>query len=67
MLNAAEERRKRREAAANSQRALAMTAAVSALPFLMKSKPLMLLAVAGGLGFLATKGGGSRQGPPPAE
>ncbi|MND67012.1 hypothetical protein D3C80_584170 [compost metagenome] len=67
MLNAAEERRKRREAAANSQRALAMTAAVSALPLLMKSKPLMLLAVAGGLGFLATKGGGSRQGPPAAE
>jgi uncharacterized protein with PQ loop repeat len=67
MLNAAEERRKRREAAANSQRALAMTAAVSALPLLMKSKPLMLLAIAGGLGDLATKGGGSKQGPPPAE
>lgn len=66
-LNAADERRKRQAAAANSQKALAMTAAVSALPLLMKSKPLMLLAVAGGLGFLATKGGrgsGPRQGPP---
>jgi len=70
ILNAAEERRKKRVAAANSQRALAMTAAVSALPLLMKSKPLLLLAVVGGLGFLATKGGsgiGPRQGPPPAE
>ncbi len=69
MANAADERRKKRIAAANSQKALAMTAAVSALPLLMKSKPLLLLAVAGGLGFLATKGGsglGPKQGPPPA-
>jgi uncharacterized membrane protein len=65
ILNAAEERRKKQEAVANSQRALAMTAAVSALPLLMKSKPLMLLAAAGGLGFLMLKGGkGPRQGPP---
>jgi hypothetical protein len=67
IINSAEGRRKEREAAANGQRALAMTAAVSALPLLMKSKPLMLLAAAGGLGFLAMKGGkGSRRGPPPA-
>jgi hypothetical protein len=67
IANSAEEKRRRQAAAANSNRALAMTAAVSALPILMKSKPLLLLAVAGGLGFLAIKGTGSKDGPPPAE
>jgi ABC-type Na+ efflux pump permease subunit len=68
IANGVEAKRKRQVAVANSNRALAMTAAVSALPLLMKSKPLMLLAAVGGLGFLAMKGGvRPRQGPPPAE
>jgi len=67
IANGVEEKRRREAAAVNSNRALAMTAAVSALPLLMKSKPLMLLAAVGGLGFLAMKGGSGRQGPPPAE
>jgi hypothetical protein len=67
LANSSAERKRREAAAANSSRALAVTAAVSALPILMKSKPLLLLAAVGGLGFLATKGTGSKQGPPPAE
>jgi hypothetical protein len=51
----AEEKRKRQAAATSGSRALMMTAAVSALPVLIRSKPLALLAVAGGLGFLAMK------------
>jgi uncharacterized membrane protein (DUF485 family) len=57
MANSAEEQRKRELAAAQSSRALAMTAAVSAAPMVMKARPLplILLAAAGGLGFLAVK------------
>lgn len=67
IANSAQERRRREAAAANSNKALAITAAVSALPLLLKSKPLLLMAAAGGLGFLAMKGTGSKQVPPPAE
>jgi hypothetical protein len=67
IANGAEQKKKQRVAAANSNRALAVTAAISALPLLVRSKPLMLLAAVGGLGFLALKGTGSRHGPPPAE
>ncbi len=67
LANSATEKRRKEAAAANSGRALAVTAAVSALPLLLKSKPLLVLAAASGLGFLALKGGsGNRQGPPPA-
>jgi hypothetical protein len=55
MVNSAEEKRKRELAAANSRRALMMTAAASALPSLAKSRSIAVLAVAGGLGFLAMK------------
>lgn len=67
IANSAEEKRRREAAAANSNKALAVTAAVSALPILMRSKPLLLLAAVGGLGFLALRGTGSKEGPPPAE
>lgn len=67
LANSATEKRRKEAAAANSGRALAVTAAVSALPLLLKSKPLLVLAAASGLGFLALKGrSGNRQGPPPA-
>jgi ABC-type Na+ efflux pump permease subunit len=55
MANRAEERRKREAAAANSSKALMVTAALSALPMLVKSRPLMLASVAAGLGFLVMK------------
>jgi hypothetical protein len=55
LVNQAEERRKRELAAANSRRALMMTAAASALPTITKSRSLAVLAVAGGLGFVAMK------------
>lgn len=55
LVNQAEERRKRELAAANSRKALMMTAAASAIPTITKSRSLAVLAVAGGLGFLAMK------------
>ena len=57
--NRAEERRKREAASGNSSRALMITAALSALPLVMKSKPLLLLSAAGGLGFLVMKNMGT--------
>ena len=59
LANRAEERRKREAAAANSSKALMVTAALSALPILVKSRPLLLVSVAAGLGFLIMKGTGS--------
>jgi predicted RND superfamily exporter protein len=55
LVNQAEERRKREVAARNSSRALMVSAAASALPAVAKSRSLLVLAVAGGLGFLAMK------------
>jgi hypothetical protein len=55
LVNQAEERRKREIAAANSRRTLMVTAAATALPSVAKSRSLAILAVAGGLGFVAMK------------
>nr|CAD6407376.1 hypothetical protein REQ54_00262 [Rhizobium sp. Q54] len=51
----AEERRKRQAAATGGSRALMVTAALSALPVVARSRPLALIAIAGGLGFLAMR------------
>lgn len=69
VANASEQRRKREAAASNSSKALMMTAALTALPLLVKSRPLLLVAVVGGLGFLATKamGASNRRYSEPAE
>ncbi|MDR6817210.1 ABC-type Na+ efflux pump permease subunit [Neorhizobium sp. 2083] len=69
IANRAEQRRKREAAASNSSKALMMTAALTALPLLAKSRPLLLVAIVGGLGFLATKtmGASSRRYSEPAE
>lgn len=55
LANRAEERRKREAAATNSSKAMMMTVALSALPILVKSRPLLLASVAAGLGFLVMK------------
>lgn len=67
--NRAEDRRKRAAAAANSSKALMATAAISALPLIMKSRPLLLASAAAGLGFLLTRNIGSARRDPddPAE
>ncbi|MDQ0136397.1 uncharacterized membrane protein YhaH (DUF805 family) [Neorhizobium galegae] len=69
IANGAEQRRKREAAASNSSKALMMTAVLTALPLLVKSRPLLLVAVVGGLGFLATKtlGASGRRDSEPAE
>ncbi|EUB97956.1 hypothetical protein PMI07_000516 [Rhizobium sp. CF080] len=69
IANASEQRRKREAAASNSSKALMMTAALTALPLLVKSRPLLLVAIVGGLGFLATKtmGASNRRYSDPAE
>lgn len=69
IANGAEQRRKREAAASNSSKALMMTAALTALPLLVKSRPLLLVAAVAGLGFLATKtmGASSRQDSESAE
>ncbi|WP_051903758.1 hypothetical protein [Neorhizobium vignae] len=69
IANGAEQRRKRDAAASNSSKALMMTAALTALPLLVKSRPLLLAAVVGGLGFLAvrTMGTSNRRYSEPAE
>lgn len=68
----AEERRKREAAASSGGRALMITAGLSALPILVRSRPLAALAIAGGLGFLAMRSMdmiapmmGKREGNPP--
>ena len=53
--NRAEARRKREAAAANSSKALMATAALSALPLIVKSRPLLFVSVAAGRGFLLTR------------
>jgi ABC-type Na+ efflux pump permease subunit len=55
IANNAELRRKRELAAANSSRALMVTAAASTLPMVIKSRALLVVAIAGGLGFFAMK------------
>ncbi|KAB1124039.1 hypothetical protein [Neorhizobium galegae] len=69
IANGVEQRRKREAAASNSSKALMMTAALTALPLLVKSRPLLLVAVVGGLGFLAarTMGNSDRRYSGPAE
>ncbi|WP_117192277.1 hypothetical protein [Rhizobium terrae] len=59
LANHAEERRKREAAASNSSKALMLTAALSALPLVIKSRPLLMASVAAGLGFLVMKNMGS--------
>ena len=70
----AEEIRRRGTAASSGSKALLATAAFSFLPIVLKSRPLAVLAVAGGLGFLAMRNMDGivamlqqrpRQGPPP--
>jgi|GEM_PF-848743 len=51
----AEEKRKQEAVASGGGRALMATAALSVLPIVMKSRSLGILAVAGGLGFLAMR------------
>lgn len=55
MENRAEARRKREAAAANSSKALMVTAAISALPLVAKSRPLLLVLAVAGLGFLVSR------------
>lgn len=52
---------KRRREAASGSRAMMLTAAVTALPLLIKSRPLMAAAISGGVGLIALKllGGGN--------
>ncbi len=57
----AEVKRKKQAVAANSRKTLALTAALTAVPLLLKSKPLMFASIAGGLGFLALSGGRTRR------
>ena len=62
MKNRADERRRREAAAGN--RTLMMTAAVSALPLLMKSRPLRAAAISGGAALIALRMlGGSTDDP----
>lgn len=51
----ADERRKREAVATSGSKALMVTAALSAVPVLVRSRPLVLIAVAGGLGYLAMR------------
>lgn len=55
ILNSSEQRRKREAAAASGSRALMATAAITALPLLLKSRPLLVASILGGLGFLALR------------
>lgn len=59
--NRAEEKRRRQAAAANSGKAMMLTAAMTALPMVIRSKPLAAVAIAGGLALVLGKtlGGGS--------
>ena len=55
-VRARAEEKKRKEAAVDGgSRALMATAALSVLPMVVKSRPLAILAVAGGLGYLAMR------------
>jgi len=58
LKNRVDERRRREQAAGN--RALMITAAVSALPILLKSRPLAAAAVVSGIALLATRFLGAR-------
>jgi uncharacterized membrane protein YhaH (DUF805 family) len=51
----AEEKRRKEAAASSGNRAMMATAAISILPVVAKSRALAILAVAGGLGFLAMR------------
>ena len=59
LIRRSEEKRKREAAAAGGSRALMITAALSVLPVVVRSRPLALLAAAGGLGYFLVKGTGS--------
>jgi hypothetical protein len=63
LKNKAEERHRREAAAGN--RTLMVTAALSALPIMMKSRPLMAAAVTGGVGLVVLRmlGGSARNTP----
>jgi hypothetical protein len=70
----AEEKRKKEAAASSGSKALMVTAALSVLPVVVRSRPLALIALAGGLGFLAMKNigtaapmSGRRQGEAPID
>jgi cytochrome bd-type quinol oxidase subunit 2 len=55
VMSNSEKRRKRQAAASGGSKALMATAAISALPIVLKSRPLLVLSVAGALGFLAMR------------
>ncbi|MDE1157614.1 MAG: hypothetical protein PW791_04925 [Neorhizobium sp.] len=55
LADRAAEQRRRQAAAADTQRAMMVTAALTAVPAIIKSRPLMAVAVASGVAFLATK------------
>lgn len=55
LSNRAEQRRRRQAAAANSGKAMMLTAAMSALPMVIRSKPLAAVAIAGGLAMVLGK------------
>ncbi|MGE7367523.1 hypothetical protein ACQKKX_00420 [Neorhizobium sp. NPDC001467] len=64
LANRAEEKRKRQAAAANSGKAMMVTAAITALPMVIRSRPLAAVAIAGGLAMVLgrTFTGGSHTG-----
>lgn len=55
LSNRAEQKRRRQAAAANSGKAMMLTAAMSALPMVIRSKPLAAVAIAGGLAMVLGK------------
>ncbi len=62
--NRAEEKRRRQAAAANSGKAMMLTAAMTALPMVIRSKPLAAVAIAGGLALVLGKTLGGGPGDP---
>jgi ABC-type Na+ efflux pump permease subunit len=58
IANSIEEKRRREAAQAASSQAMMVTAALSVVPAVIKSKPLMAVSIAAGLGFLLMKGVG---------
>ncbi|TWF52105.1 hypothetical protein [Neorhizobium alkalisoli] len=62
IANSMEAKRRREAAQAASAQAMMVTAALSAVPSVIKSKPLMAVTIAAGLGFLLMKGVGRSSG-----
>jgi uncharacterized membrane protein YhaH (DUF805 family) len=62
IANSMEAKRRHEAAQAASAQAMMVTAALSAVPSVIKSKPLMAVTIAAGLGFLLMKGVGRSSG-----